>query len=443
MLRRSWGCVAVAQYPVQPESDKPSGVTPPRAQTVLTWIIGGLCIVALCAFMLLAGVLLGRSTKKSTAATAAAGSAASDDAVKQFRVLAEIYQTLQDHYVDPSKLPDLQTQKRAAIDGLLNVVGDTHQVYVPAQDVQITDTDITGQFQGVGAQVQQKNGQVVIEALIPDTPASRSNLKVGDIILAVDGQSVQGKTVNEVVRLIRGQAGSKVTISVQHPGGQKEDVTITRAQITLNSVHVEDLKDRVGNPVNDLAYIRIDQFQTSTPQELATALNSVKSKGYKGLILDLRGNPGGLLDSCERVLDDFLKPGNVELVQEMRGGGKQIDRARQGAVSFDLPMVVLVNKESASASEITAGALQDNHRATIIGEQTFGKGTVNQFFQLPEDGGELYVTIGYWLTPSGKLIEGQGITPDMVVHLDNNDDPRGFQNAQLYAAIDYLHQQGA
>ena len=432
----------MAQYPLDSvDPNHPAGPRPPRAQTVLSWVVGGLLVIALSGFMLLGGVLIGRNTKKSSAATGAApGSAASDNAQQQFGALAEIYQTLQDHYVDPSKLPDLQTQKQAAIDGLLNAVGDAHQVYVPPQDVQLEQTDISGQFEGVGASVQQKNGSVQIEALIPDTPASKSHLQVGDTILSVDGNSVQGKTVNDVVKLIRGQAGTSVTIGVQHPNGQKEDVQITRAAITLNSVHADQITDKDGNPVTDLAYIRIDQFQDSTPQELATALNALKGKQLKGLILDLRGNPGGLLDACEKVLDDFLKPGDVELIQQARGGGQQTDKASQGAASTSLPMVVLVDKNSASASEITAGALQDHQRAEIIGVQTFGKGTVNEFFTLPQDGGELYVSVGRWLTPNGKQIEGQGITPDMNVPLASSDQPGTTENAQLYAAIDYLRQ---
>jgi carboxyl-terminal processing protease len=436
--RGVWGGAAMTQL-----STEPSGPRPPQTQTILSWLVGGLLVIALCGFMLLAGVLIGRSTKKSNAAGAAQGSAASADAQAQFGALAEIYQTLQDNYVDPSKLPDLQTQKQAAIDGLLTAVGDTHQVYVNPQDVALESSDISGQFEGVGASVQQKNGSVQIEALIPDTPAAKSNLKVGDVILGVDGKSVQGKTVNDVVGLIRGQAGTNVTISVQHSGGAKEDVQITRASITLTSVHADQITDKAGNPVTDLAYIRIDQYQDSTAKELATALDALKGKGYKGLILDLRGNPGGLLDSCEQVLNDFLKPGDVELIQQARGGAQQSVKASSGAASTDLPLVVLVNKQSASASEITAGALQDHKRAVIIGEQTFGKGTVNEFFKLPQDGGELYVSIGRWLTPAGKQIEGQGITPDMVVPLDNSDDPQSTENAQLYAAIDYLHQHGA
>lgn len=427
----------MAQYPSEPTG--PAGPRPPSAQSVLGWTLGGLMVVLLASLMLLAGILIGRDTKKATQAAAVTAPASVSD---QFSTLGDIYQTLQQQYVEPAKLPDLATQKQGAIDGLLQAVGDAHQVYVPAQDVALENTDLSGQFEGIGATVEQKNGQVLIQSLIPDEPASKSNLKPGDVILAVDGASMVGKSSTDVVKVIRGQAGTKVTISVQHSDGTKEDVTITRAQITLDSVHTEDLKDKAGNPVTDLGYVRIDQFQDSTATELAKYLDGIKNKGYKGLILDLRNNPGGRLDICEQVLSDFLKSGQVELIQQERGGAQQVDKAASSSSTTALPLVVLVNKQSASASEITAGALQSNKRATVIGEQTFGKGTVNQFFPLP-DGGELYVTVGRWLTPDNKQIEGQGITPDVVVHLDNGESAQSIDNAQLYAAIDYLHQHGS
>ncbi|HZQ37762.1 MAG TPA: S41 family peptidase, partial [Dehalococcoidia bacterium] len=208
----------------------------------------------------------------------------------------------------------------------------------------------------------------------------------------------------------------------------------------ITSVHADQLKDANGNPVNDLGYLRISQFQQSTDKEVADYLKSIQGKGYKGLILDLRNNPGGYLQQTENVLGDFLKPGQTVLITQDRNGHETVDKAAAQSVHTDLPLIVLVNKNSASASEITAGAIQQDGRGKVIGEQTFGKGTVNQFFPLPKDGGELYVSIARWLTPNHDTIEGKGITPDMVVHLADNDDPQSYFNAQLYAAIDYLHQ---
>ncbi|HLZ72910.1 MAG TPA: S41 family peptidase [Dehalococcoidia bacterium] len=422
-----------------------------QQQKALAWMIGALLAVSLGAFAFLGGYFVRKTTEPASAsapaavaaaaATAGAGSAsASASGNVDFGVLQEIDNVLKANYVDPSRLQDQQALKQGAIDGLLNTVGDSHQVYVRPEDVQFEETDLSGQFEGIGATVQQKNGQVSIESLIPDYPAFKSGkLKPGDIILAVDGASMQGKTTTDAVKAIRGRAGTNVTISVQHNNGQKEDVTLTRAQILITSVHADALKDANGNPVTDLGYLRLSQFQQSTDKEVADYLKSIQGKGYKGLILDLRNNPGGYLQQTENILSDFLKPGQTVLITQDRNGKEKADKSAAQSVSSDLPLVVLVNKNSASASEITAGAIQDNGRGKVIGEQTFGKGTVNQFFPLPKDGGELYVSIARWLTPNHDQIEGKGITPDMVVHLADNDDPQSYFNAQLYAAIDYLH----
>jgi len=404
-------------------------------QKTAVGLIGALLVVSLCAFAFLGGYVTRMQTSKTTVAAVAD----STDAGQQFGALGEIYDVLKQNYVDPSKLDSVPDLKQGAIDGLLNTVGDTHQVYVRPQDVQFEETDLAGQFEGIGATVTQKNGQVSIEGLIDGYPASKSNLRVGDIITSVDGQSMQGKTSTDVVRLIRGQAGTQVKVGVQHPDGSKEEVSLTRAQVKLQSVFTENLKDGDGNPVTDIAYLRITQFQATTDKEVQDFLKSIQGKSYKGLIIDLRNNPGGYLQTTENILADFLKPGQVELIHQGRNNQESTDKSQQGAVPTNLPIVVLVNKNSASASEITAGALRDDGRATVIGEQTFGKGTVNQFFKLPKDGGEVYVTVEHWLTPKREAIEGKGITPDVVVHLADNEDVKSYFNSQLYAAIDLLH----
>ncbi|HEY7295420.1 MAG TPA: S41 family peptidase [Dehalococcoidia bacterium] len=420
-----------------------------QQQKAAVWMVGALLAVSLAAFAFLGGYLVRKTTEPAAASapsvasnvSQSGGSASASSNGDSFAVLQEIDDVLKQNYVDPSRLQDQGALKQGAIDGLLNTVGDSHQVYVRPEDIQLEDTDLSGQFEGIGATVQQKNGQVSIESLIPDYPAAKSGkLKPGDVIVAVDGQSTQGKSSTDVVKLIRGRAGTNVTVSVQHNDGSKEDVTLTRAQILITSAHADQIKDANGNPVTDLAYLRVSQFQQSTDKEVADYLKSIQGKGYKGLILDLRNNPGGYLQQTENVLGDFLKSGQTILITQDRNGNEKVDKSSAQSVSTDLPMVVLVNKNSASASEIVAGALQADGRAKVIGEQTFGKGTVNQFFPLPKDGGELYVSIARWLTPNHDTIEGKGITPDMVVHLGDNDDPQSYFNAQLYAAIDYLHQ---
>jgi len=410
-------------------------------------LIGGLLGITVCAFAFLGGYATRMYTYKAPAASASVSDTSNPNgsglaATGDFGALNEIYDALKAHYVDPSKLDDTRGLKQGAIDGLLNTVGDTHQVYVSPDDVQFEQSDLSGQFEGIGATVTQKNGEVSIEALIPDYPASKSNLKVGDVILSVDGQPAKGKSSTDIVRLIRGKAGTDVKIGVRHSDGKPEDISITRAQIKLQSVYTEELKDANGNPVPDLAYMRISQFQQTTDKEVQDYLKSIQGKPYKGLIIDLRNNPGGYLVQTENILNDFLKPGQTELIHQGRNDQESVDKAQSGSTTTSLPIVVLVNKQSASASEIVAGALRDNGRATIMGEQTFGKGTVNQFFPLKNDKGEVYVTVERWLTPKHEQIEGKGITPDVVVHLGDNDDPKSYFNQQLYQAIDQLHKGG-
>jgi carboxyl-terminal processing protease len=408
-------------------------------QKTAVGMVGALLVISLVAFAFLGGYVTRMQTAKST--SAASSSVASDPNNPNFRVVSEIYDALKQYYVDPSKLDDTNGAKQGAIDGLFTFVGDTHQIYVPQEDEDIQQSDLEGSFQGIGATVQQKNGEVSIESFIPDYPASKSNLKVGDVIVAIDGSSAKGKSSTDVVKLIRGKAGTPVTITVRHSDGKQEDVTITRAQINIDSVHADQIKDANGNPVDDIAYLRLSQFQASSDKEVADFLNKIKGQSqYKGLILDLRNNPGGYLQQTENILNDFLKSGQTELVTKGRSGAQQVDKAKSGTASTSLPMVVLVNKNSASASEITAGALRDNKRAVVMGEQTFGKGTVNQFIQLPNNDGEVYVTVARWYTPNGDQIEGTGITPDVVVHLGDNDTTQGYDNQQLYQAIDYLRQ---
>ena len=423
-----------------------------QQQKLAVAMMSALLGIALVAFAFLGGYLVRKTTEPAPvvaqsfaadaggAAAATAPPSAKSSGTNNFAVLQEIDDVLKANYVDPSRLDDQQGLKQGAIDGLLNTVGDSHQVYVRPEDKQFEESDLSGQFEGIGATVQQKSGEVSIEGLIPDYPASKSSLKVGDVIVAVDGQDAKGKSSLDIVKLIRGRAGTEVKIKVRHSDGKQEEIAIIRAQIRIDSVHTEELKDANGNAVTDLAYLRISQFQQTTDKEVADFLKSIQGKAYKGLIIDLRNNPGGFLAQTENILSDFLKPGQTVLITQGRDNKEQVDKAKSAMASSNLPIVVLVNKNSASASEITAGALRDNGRAKVMGEQTFGKGTVNQFIPLPRDGGELYVTVARWLTPNHEQIEGKGITPDIVVHLGDNDDLKGYFNQQLYQAIDLLHQ---
>jgi len=331
-----------------------------------------------------------------------------------FGILQEVFQLLKTYYVDPEKVtPELLRQ--GAIEGMLRALGDPHTTYIDPQSHSLGIDIVSGTFEGIGARVDKDpiTGNIVIATTFRGAPAERAGLRPGDVILAVDGQSTTGWTLTDAVRRIRGAKGTPVTLTVQHRDGTIEDITIIRETIVVPTVTWEPAQDDDGKPVPQVAVVRLDQFTQHTVPDLREALGQLKAQGYKAIILDLRHNPGGSLDATIRVADMFLDSG-VILQQVERGGKRERVEARRGGEGADLPMVVLVGPGSASGAEVLASALQDNGRAILIGERTFGKATVNQLHEL-SDGGALYVTVGRWLTPKGIPIEGVGVEPDIPV----------------------------
>ena len=248
----------------------------------------------------------------------------------------------------------------------------------------------------------------------------------------------------QAVKKIRGERGSKVTLEIKHSDGQVATVDVTRDTIVIPTVFSRDVQDENGNTVPDLAYIELQQFTEETVADLSKELNRVVDSGKKGLILDLRRNPGGALDATVAVADMFLEPhppnddGTI-LTQVDRDGTRTQYKSKPGGEAVNLPVVVLTSKGSASGSEVLAGALRDYGRAKLIGEKTFGKGSVNHLREL-SNGGALYVTIARWLTPKGTQIEGVGLEPDIPVTL-SEDDVAKHRDTQLFAAIQQLHSQ--
>src|SRR6266516_2187017 len=309
-----------------------------------------------------------------------------------------------------------------------------------APDAVNPDTLQKGAFKGIGAQVDQDpaTGQIVIVAPFRDSPAEKAGILPGDVLLSVNGESAEGWTVADAVKKIRGPEGTQVTLSVRHSDKSEAQLTIERATIQIPTVFPEEVRGQDGNPVSDLAYLEIQQFTEQTAGDLNKELKRIQDAGYKGLILDLRRNPGGGLDATVDVADMFLDDG-VILTQVDRNGHETVYNAKPGHVT-DLPVAVLVGPGSASGSEVLAGALRDHGRAKLIGEKTFGKGSVNHIRNL-SNGGALYVTIARWRTPNGELIEGVGLQPDVPVAL-TPEDVQAHRDPQLFAAIDFL-QNGA
>jgi carboxyl-terminal processing protease len=353
-----------------------------------------------------------------------------------YDILEEIQEILEEDFVNPEAVnPDALLQ--SAIQGQLEALGDPHTQYLTPEQMALGTDIISGTFQGIGAQVDQDpvTGEIVIVAPFRGSPAEKAGIRPGDVILAVDGESTQGWSVQDAVQRIRGEQGQPVTLTVRHTDGSQEDITIVRETIVIPTVFTHEVRDETGAVVPELAYIELQQFTEQTVNDLREELERIKDEGYRGIILDLRRNPGGGLDATVQVADMFLDQG-VVLTQVDREGNRTEYRAHEGGEAVDIPLAVLVGPGSASGAEVLAGALRDHGRAKLIGEQTFGKGSVNHLRQL-SNGGALYVTIARWLTPNGEQIEGVGLTPDIAV-APGEDELLTGSGPQLFAAIDYL-----
>ncbi len=406
------------------------------------WAVVGLLATSILTLSFAFGyVARGDNTSKAavvpspaTSGDASAGKALGDT---DFKNLNDIYKLLQSKYVDPD-LVDRETLYQAAINGLLQSFPDTGTFYVDPNTVK-TSVGPSGKFEGIGATVASQNGQIVIVAPIENTPAERAGLKPGDAILEVDGESTEGWTQEKAVIKIRGPRGTTVKLKIRH---EKEEKTleIERDEIKVQSVTTQPpggaLKDGTGTEITDIAYIHIREFSEPTKDEMQKALKDAVSTGKKGIILDLRTHPGGLLRTTADIADEFLDANQTILMERERDGSEQTFSSHAGGAATQIPVVIIMNRFSASGSEVLAAALHDNNRATIIGEKSFGKGTVNVSNDL-RDGGQLYISIAKWLTPNGVQIDGVGIRPDVEINLSDEDiDLR--RDVQLFKAIDAL-----
>ena len=340
--------------------------------------------------------------------------------------------TIQKNYVDQSAV-NTQNLTYAAISGMVDSLGDTdHTVFLTPAEVQQENQAIQGQYEGIGAEIQTKNGTVIIVAPFDGSPAQKAGLQPGDIILKVDGTAVTD--AQDASNLTRGPAGTSVTLTIQNAAGTISDVTIVRAEITVNPVSWQML------PGTTIADLRISSFSNGTSTALDTALAAINAQGATAIVLDLRNNPGGLLNEAIGVASRFLTGGSVLEEKDINGNIKQ-DAVLDNVTKTNLPMVVLVNGGTASAAEIVAGALQDRGRAKLIGQTTFGTGTALVGFPLV-GGSQIQLAVVEWLTPSGKSTWHTGLTPDTTVALATDIAPlipdaiEGMTQAQLQASGD-------
>lgn len=323
-----------------------------------------------------------------------------------------------------------------AINTMIASLNDPYTKFLDPKEFAEETSSIKGSLKGIGIQIAVKDGKLTVIAPIEDTPAEKAGLKADDEILEIDGKSTKGITVDKAADQIRGKEGTQVTLLVKRKDMQPKTYTITRANIEIKSIS-QKLPENVNMP-NDISYIRLSSFIS---RNASTEFRSILEQGYnkKGFIIDLRSNPGGLLTNAIYISDMFLDNGVIVSTVD-RDGYRETQNATRGVVTRK-PVVVLINKGSASASEIFSGAMKDNGRAVIVGEQSFGKGLVQEINKLPYDAG-INITIQKYLTPNGTDINKKGITPDIVVKL-TEEDVKNKNDVQLKKAIEILEQLSA
>ncbi len=327
--------------------------------------------------------------------------------LEELRVFSEVYTRIKRDYVEDV---DDKTLLENAVRGMLAGL-DPHSTYLDNAQYQDLQASTSGAFGGLGIEVGQENGLVKVIAPIDDTPAANAGIKAGDLILRLDNRPVKDMTLSEAVKLMRGEPGSNIVLTILREGQSEPfDVTITRAIVQVKSVKSRMLDDGLG-------YVRISQFQARTGEDLVKAVENLKKEAggsLRGLVLDLRNNPGGVLSASVAVADAFLSEGKIVYTDGRRDKSENVWYATPPDVIDGAPMVVLVNSGSASASEIVAGALQDHGRAVIMGQRTFGKGSVQTILPL-KDGGAVKITTARYYTPSGRSIQAEGIVPDIEI----------------------------
>lgn len=321
-----------------------------------------------------------------------------------------------------------------ALSGLVASLGDPYSIFLDPEIFKKFNEDLSGTFDGIGAEIGIKKERLLVVAPLPSTPADRAGLRSGDLILAIDGKDATGMSVEQAVTLIRGPKASKVTLKMFREGWEEP----REIEIIRETIHIENVVWRMEG---DMAYVKVVQFNGDTQPLFEAAVQEILLKKPKGVILDLRNNPGGYFDGAVALASYWVPAGEPVVIQRTRGGQEQSYAASGRAPLKDFPTVVLVNGGTASASEIVSGALRDHGLASIVGEQTFGKGTVQDLEGLP-GGSAIKITVAEWLTPKGRSINKEGIPPDTEVKLTKTDYEND-KDPQLDRAIQVLRKKSA
>ena len=352
--------------------------------------------------------------------------AARDDDYSFVRTLVDIHRQVTGNYVDPV---DEEQLREGALRGMLSEL-DPFSVYVPPSQQEDFDRMLENSFRGVGIQLDQRpdNGPIEVVTPIDGSPAFKAGVQAGDIILKVNGESIEGMRLPDVVKKIAGKVGTEVTLTVKHATGEEVDLTMMREEIIVPTIKGYQRKqdnawDYWAADDPRIAYMRITQFTSETFDSLKKIMDDLLAGGMKGLILDLRFNPGGRLDQAIDVVDLFLEDGVILSTRGRSRPEQKVEAKADGTLPY-FPVIVLVNEHSASASEIVAGSLMDNKRALVIGQRTYGKGSVQELIPLDNKGGELKLTVAYYYLPSGRLVHRKkdatdwGVEPQIIVPMD-------------------------
>ena len=349
-----------------------------------------------------------------------------------FNVFWEAWKVIQDKYVKAGEIEN-QDLVYGAVSGLIDSLKDPNSVFMPPSDAKKFGEDISGEFSGIGAEIGIKNDQLIIIAPLKGTPADRAGLKPGDKILKVDDKLTQGLSVDEAIKIIRGKKGTEVILTISRESwNEAKEISIIRDIIQIPTLDFE-MKE------GDIAYFHLYNFYENAPMLFYQSVVKAAFQNPKGVILDLRNNPGGYLEVAVNLAGWFLKNGKVVVSEEFRSGEKQEFKARGNEFLSKIPIVVLINEGSASASEILAGALRDHRDIKLVGKKSFGKGTVQELQEL-KDGSVIKITVAHWLLPSGHIIEKNGLQPDYEIEL-TEEDAEKKKDPQLEKAIEILKSQ--
>ena len=349
-----------------------------------------------------------------------------------FSPLEDVYRLIHTYYYRADQVTDEQLL-HGALRGMIESLGDSYSAFFDPEEYSRWQESLSGEYSGVGMEITVRDGKVTVVSPLPGTPAEQAGIRPGDWVQAVDGKSTEGWTLEQASMAIRGPEGTPVTLTVQHTDGTVEDITILRARIHVDPVRAEYLEEE------HVGYVRILRFDFDTPAELGKALYSFPLDELQGLILDLRYNPGGLLSAGVDVASFFIDEGVIVRTTGPSFGSRTY--SSRGNSLPNLPLAVLVNEGTASASEIVAGAIQDHGAGVLVGRKTFGKGLIQEFVMRLPDGSAIKLTTGEYFTPSGHPVQDVGLNPDIEVEwpegLAEGEDP------DLEAALEWIHSQVA